>query len=90
MPHLAIGTSAVAVAANAAMRLMNHARAGNARWPCASVFAGVGARLGKMVDGQVLPAAFAVMMVVVAALMLRRRARGARPVAQARPAHLSR
>lgn len=79
-PHLAIGTSAVAVAANAALGLMNHARAGNVRWPCASVFAGAGvvgafagARLGKMVDGQALLAAFAVMMVVVAALMLRRR-----------------
>jgi uncharacterized membrane protein YfcA len=80
VPHLAIGTSAVAVAANAAMSLMNHARAGNVRWPCAAVFAGagvvgafVGARLGKMVDGQALLAAFAVMMMVVAALMLRRR-----------------
>ncbi|TCZ52778.1 sulfite exporter TauE/SafE family protein [Roseicella aquatilis] len=79
-PHLAIGTSAVAVAANAAMSLMNHARAGNVRWPCAAVFAGAGvlgafagARLGKMVDGQALLAAFAVMMVVVATLMLRRR-----------------
>ncbi|WP_237214335.1 sulfite exporter TauE/SafE family protein [Falsiroseomonas oryziterrae] len=80
VPHLAIGTSAVAVAANAAMSLMNHARAGNVRWPCAAVFAGAGvagafagARLGKMVDGQALLAAFAVMMVVVAVLMLRRR-----------------
>jgi hypothetical protein len=80
VPHLAIGTSAVAVAANAAMSLANHARAGNVRWPCASVFAGAGvigafagARLGKMVDGQTLLAAFAVMMVVVAGLMLRRR-----------------
>jgi hypothetical protein len=80
VPHLAIGTSAVAVAANAAMSLLNHARAGNVRWPCASVFAGAGvigafagARLGKMVDGQVLLAAFAMMMIGVAALMLRRR-----------------
>ncbi|MGG5810098.1 sulfite exporter TauE/SafE family protein [Falsiroseomonas sp. CW058] len=79
-PHLAIGTSAVAVAANAAMSLLNHARAGNVRWPCASVFAGAGvigalagARLGRMVDGQALLAAFAVMMAVVAGLMLRRR-----------------
>jgi uncharacterized protein len=79
-PHLAIGTSAVAVAANAAASLASHARAGNVRWPCASVFAtaGVvgafaGARLGRMVDGQVLLAAFAGMMVVVALLMLRRR-----------------
>jgi uncharacterized membrane protein YfcA len=80
VPHLAIGTSAVAVAANAAMSLLNHARAGNVRWPCAAVFAGTGvvgafagARLGKMVDGQALLAAFAVMMLVVATLMLRRR-----------------
>jgi len=80
VPHLAIGTSAVAVAANAAMSLLTHARAGNVRWPCAAVFAGtgvigafLGARLGKAVDGQALLAAFAVMMVVVAGLMLRRR-----------------
>jgi uncharacterized membrane protein YfcA len=79
-PHLAIGTSAVAVAANAAMGLLNHARAGTVRWPCAAVFAGAGmlgalggAQLGKRVDGQALLAAFAVMMVVVAGLMLRRR-----------------
>jgi uncharacterized membrane protein YfcA len=80
LPHLAIGTSAVAVAANAAASLLSHARAGNVRWPCAAVFAGTGvlgafagAQLGKMVDGQALLAAFAVMMVVVAGLMLRRR-----------------
>lgn len=82
-PHLAIGTSAVAVAANALSSLLNHARAKNVRWPCASVFAGTGivgafagARLGKAVDGQMLLAAFAVMMVVVAVLMLRRREGG--------------
>lgn len=80
LPHLAIGTSAVAVAANAAASLLSHARADNVRWPCAAVFAGTGvlgafagAQLGKMVDGQALLAAFAVMMVVVAGLMLRRR-----------------
>jgi uncharacterized membrane protein YfcA len=80
VPHLAIGTSAVAVAANAAASLVNHARAGNVRWPCAAVFTGTGvvgafagAQLGKQVDGQLLLGAFAVMMVVVALLMLRRR-----------------
>jgi uncharacterized membrane protein YfcA len=83
-PHLAIGTSAVAVAANALLSLGSHARAGNVRWPCAAVFAGAGvigafagARLGKMVDGQSLLAAFAVMMVAVAVLMLRRKDAGA-------------
>jgi uncharacterized membrane protein YfcA len=92
VPHLAIGTSAVAVAANAAMSLLNHARAGTVRWPCAAVFAGAGvggafagARFGKMVDGQALLAAFAVMMVVVAVLMLRRR-----EPAQDRPVRLGR
>ena len=51
--HLAIGTSAVAVAANAAIGLASHARSGNVRWPCAVVCtaggvagAFMGARLG--------------------------------------------
>ena len=38
-PHVAIGTSAVAVAANAAVNLGNHARAQNVKWRCALVFA---------------------------------------------------
>ena len=78
--HTAIGTSAVAVAINAATSVVGHARAGNVRWPCASVFAtaGVlgafaGSALGRRVDGQSLLAAFAVLMVVVAVLMLVRR-----------------
>ena len=83
VPHVAIGTSAVAVAANAAAGLATHARAGNVRWPCAATFSAAGmlgalggAQLGKMVDGQALLAAFAVMMAVVAVLMLRRREPG--------------
>jgi uncharacterized membrane protein YfcA len=40
--HMAIGTSAVAVAINAATSVIRHARAGNVRWPCASVFATAG------------------------------------------------
>ena len=58
-PHLAIGTSTVAVSASAAMNLLGHARAHTVKWPCALVFAAagvagaaVGAALGKMVDGQ--------------------------------------
>lgn len=77
-PHVAIGTSAVAVAANAAIGLASHARAGNVRWQCGVLFSGMGiagaflgARLGKLVDGQSLLAAFAVMMAVVAVVMLR-------------------
>jgi uncharacterized membrane protein YfcA len=79
-PHVAIGTSAVAVAASAAANLFGHARAGNVKWSCAIVFAAFGAigaaggaALGKMVDGGRLLAMFGVLMVVVGLLMLRPR-----------------
>ena len=79
-PHVAIGTSAMAVAANAAVNLGNHARARNVKWRCALVFtiAGIigafgGSTVGKMVDGQKLLALFAVLMMIVGALMLRKR-----------------
>jgi uncharacterized membrane protein YfcA len=79
-PHVAIGTSAVAVALNAGLNLIPHARAGNVKWRCASVFAAAGVAgalfgsvLGKMMDGQRLLALFAVVMIIVSALMLRRR-----------------
>jgi uncharacterized membrane protein YfcA len=81
-PHVAIGTSAVAVAANAAMNLSNHARGGSVRWSCALVFAGAGMAgafagsiVGKMIDGQKLLALFALLMLVIAALMLKTRSR---------------
>jgi hypothetical protein len=80
-PHLAIGTSAVAVAGNAAVNLWHHARGGKVVWGSASVFAvaGIlgaffGSTLGKMVDGQKLLAAFAVLMMVIAGIMMRRHA----------------
>jgi hypothetical protein len=79
-PHVAIGTSAVAVAASAAANLIGHARAGNVKWSCAIVFAAFGtigaaggAALGKMVDGGWLLAMFGVLMVLVGVLMLRPR-----------------
>ena len=79
-PHVAIGTSAVAVAANAAVNLGPHAPARNGKWRCALVFtvagsigAFGGSTIGKMVDGQKLLALFAVLMMVVGALMLRKR-----------------
>jgi uncharacterized membrane protein YfcA len=40
--HLAIGTAAVAVAANAIVTLIGHARAGRVKWRCAGVFAVAG------------------------------------------------
>ena len=79
-PHVAIGTSAIAVAASALANLLHHARAGHVKWKCASVFAAagvagafVGSSLGKWVDGKRLLIAFAVLMLVVAATMLRKR-----------------
>jgi len=85
-PHLAIGTSAFAVAANAAANLANHARGGTVKWRIAGLFAvaGVagallGSTLGKAVDGERLLALFAVLMLVVAALMLRRRSAAGDP-----------
>ncbi|WGS00326.1 sulfite exporter TauE/SafE family protein [Bradyrhizobium sp. ISRA443] len=81
-PHVAIGTSAIAVAANAAINLSNHARGGTVIWSCAIVFALAGmcgafggSILGKMLDGQRLLALFALVMLVIAALMLKVRAR---------------
>ena len=41
-PHLAIGTSAFAVAANAFANLLNHARHGTVKWKIAGLFAVVG------------------------------------------------
>ena len=81
-PHLAIGTSALAVAVNAATGLANHARAGTVKWRCALVFAGAGvagafagSTAGKAFDGEKLLFLFAIVMVVVGVLMLRGRKR---------------
>jgi uncharacterized membrane protein YfcA len=77
-PHVAIGTSAIAVAANAAVNLSNHARGGTVRWSCAAagiIGAFVGSIFGKMLDGQKLLALFALLMLVIAALMLKTRSR---------------
>ena len=77
-PHVAIGTSAVAVAASALGNVVGHARAGNVKWPCAVVFAGsgiagaaLGSSLGKQLDGQKLLILFGILMVAIAILMLR-------------------
>ena len=79
-PHVAIGTSALAVAANAALGLFTHARLGNVKWRCSLVFAlsGVagaliGSTLGKAFDGQKLLFLFALVMIAVGILMLRGR-----------------
>jgi len=85
-PHIAIGTSAIAVAVSAASNLAGHARARTVKWPCALVFAvaGIagaagGAQLGKMVDGSRLLMLFGVLMVVIGLTMLRPRKSGGNP-----------
>ena len=77
-PHVAIGTSALAVALNAFANLAQHARVGNVKWPCAATFAGsgvigalIGSTIGKMINGQHLVALFAIVMIGVGASMLR-------------------
>jgi uncharacterized protein len=78
--HAAIGTSAIAVAANAFANLLSHARGGHVRWPSAILFASVGvvgaitgSTVGKHVDGRQLLTLFAALMMVIAFLMQRRR-----------------
>ena len=80
--HVAIGTSAMAVAANAAVNLSNHARGGTVMWSCALTFAAAGIAgafagsiFGKMLDGERLLALFALLMLVIAVLMLKTRSR---------------
>lgn len=75
--HAAIGTSAAAVAVNAATGLAAQARAGRVKWPCAITFglaglAGslIGAQLAKQVDGKALLMWFAVAMIAIAVSML--------------------
>jgi uncharacterized membrane protein YfcA len=75
--HAAIGTSAAAVAVNAATGLAAQARAGRVKWPCATVFAVsglagalAGAQLANQVDGRALLMWFALAMIGIAVSML--------------------
>jgi len=77
-PHVAIGTSAAAVAVNAAFGLAVQARAGQVKWPCALVFGGAGlagsltgAQLARRLDGHALLLWFALAMALVGLSMLR-------------------
>ena len=88
-PHMAIGTSAFAVAANALTSLVNHARQGTVKWRCAMLYssAGIvgallGSTLGKIVDGQKLLLLFALLMLVVGILMFRGRGDAGNPGAE--------
>ncbi|MET3665457.1 sulfite exporter TauE/SafE family protein [Caulobacter sp. 1776] len=77
-PHVAIGTSAAAVAVSAAAGLVAQARAGRVKWPCALTFGApglvgslVGAHLAKAVPGGHLLAWFALAMAAVGLSMFR-------------------
>lgn len=82
--HVAIGTSALAVAASAATGLISHARALTVKWRCGGMYAAAGvlgalggSTVGKAFDGQKLLFLFAIVMIVVGILMLRgRKAQG--------------
>jgi uncharacterized protein len=85
-PHVAIGTSALAVAASAFLNLLGHWRAGTVKWPCAAAFAAsgvvgaaIGSSIGKSVDGTSLLFVFALVMIAVGIAMLRPRAGGGDP-----------
>src|SRR5690606_23221749 len=69
-----------AVATNAAISLVTHARKGNVLWRCALMYtaAGIGgaflgSMLGKALDGDRLMFLFAILMLVVGVLMFRER-----------------
>jgi len=89
-PHEAIGTGALAVSVNAFANFAAFARAGNVRWRSAILFAAVGvigaalgSSIGKAVDGQRLLFLFAILMIVIGVLMLRRGRREVRDFAAA-------
>lgn len=88
-PHVAIGTSALAVAVNAATSLSHHARAHTVKWRCGAIYAGagivgalIGSTIGKSIDGQKLLFLFALVMLVVGAVMLKNRKAAGIPNAQ--------
>lgn len=79
-PHVAIGTSALAVSVNAYANLIAHARQGHVWWRCRIVFAGAGSigalrvcgsSIGLLVDGKRLLLLFGVLMIAIGLLMLR-------------------
>jgi uncharacterized membrane protein YfcA len=92
-PHMAIGTGALAVSVNAFANFAGHARAGHVRWRCAVIFAVIGvagaafgSMLGKQIDGKQLLFLFAILMIVIGLLMLRRKDKKAPSAGAASPA----
>ena len=72
-PHVAIGTTALAVSLNAFANLLLHARAGHVRWSSAAVFAtagtagaAIGSTAAQWIDGQRLLFLLGLMMLLIA------------------------
>jgi uncharacterized protein len=85
-PHVAIGTSAIAVAMSAFLNLIHHARRGHVCWPVAILFAisgisgaALGSTLGKHTEGQKLLVLFGAAMIMLAVSMALRRDTGVEP-----------
>src|SRR5260370_14385656 len=85
-PHVAIGTSSIAVALSAFANLIDHARRDHVCWPAALLFAlsgvtgaALGSTLGKHTEGQKLLILFGLLMVAVAASMALKREGGGEP-----------
>lgn len=79
-PHIAIGTSALAVAVNAAVNVIPHWRQRTIKARCALVFTAfgvvgaiIGSTIGKAVDGDALVGWFGLVMVAVGIGMILRR-----------------
>jgi hypothetical protein len=77
-PHLAIGTSALAVAISAVVTLLAYVRSGHVKWRCGAAFtvagvvgAALGSSLGKTFPGDRLITLFGVLMIVVALALAR-------------------
>ena len=79
-PHLAIGTTALAVGVNAYLNLIPHARKGHVDLKVGALFSLpgvvgvlVGSELGLLTPGTKLLFIFAILMIVIAAYMLKRK-----------------
>ena len=88
-PHVAIGTSALGVAVNAALSLAEHGRAGSVKWRCGAMYAAagvtgawLGSSVGKIVDGERLLFLFALVMIATGVVMLRGRRNPGEPAAE--------
>jgi uncharacterized membrane protein YfcA len=88
-PHLAIGTSSLAVAGSASLNLVGHLRRGSVSGLIACLFtaggvlgAALGSQAGKAFDGRWLSLCFSVLIFLVGAMMLKFRFATATPAAE--------